>query len=311
MIPVLVGPTASGKSAVAFELARLTGGEIVNADSRQIYKHLDEGTAKPSAQDRKKIPHHLYDFLEPSEPYNAGAYAKQARETIRGILSRGKTPVVAGGTGLYIQALFDGLADLPKRDEEIRKELERIAEEKGRKFLHELLEKADPVSAQKIPAQNIHRVIRALEVYRLTGKPLSDHHKESGAEAFDHPPALFGVLWEREALRKRIFNRTQQILPALLVETQKLIDLGFKPTDPACESLGYRQAFLCLGKKISREELFQEVLLDTYHYAKRQSTWFRRDPRIRWIAAEDPFDAKKTARSVFDIISRGLMKKPN
>ncbi len=304
MILSLIGPTASGKSAVALELAQKMSSEIINADSRQIYKYLDEGTSKPTQEDRKKIPHHLYDFINPDQPYNAGEYARQASKVMNDIVSRKKIPIVTGGTGLYVKALFMGLSALPERNEEVRKKLHAFAEEKGRKALHEMLEKADPASAMKIPHQNIQRVVRALEVYELTKKPLSEHHQESKSQGPEIQPIQIGILWDREDLKERIRERTQKIAPHIVRETEKLIKMGFQSSDPGCQSLGYKQAFLLLDKKMSQEDFESSLLTDTSQYAKRQMTWFGRDTTVRWIKPSKPFAACAVADQIFNILSQ-------
>ncbi len=269
----------------------------MNADSRQIYKYLDEGTSKPSAGDRKKIPHHLYDFLNPDKIYSAGEYARNARAAIKDIRKRGKTAIVTGGTGLYVRALFEGIAELPERDESVRKEFMAIAESRGRKALHELLEKADPISAKKIPYQNIQRVVRALEVHAITKKPLSEHHQKQD-KGSDIQSVKFGLRWDREELKKRIKARTEKMMEPILAETKQLMADGYKAEDPGCQSLGYRQAFSYLGKKLSREAFFDSLLTETYQYAKRQVTWFNREADIHWMDAKNPFDAGAMADKI-------------
>ena len=295
---VIVGPTASGKSAVALSLALKLGGEIVNADSRQIYRFLDAGTSKPSPEDFKKTPHHLYDFLDPKETYSAGLYARDAKKAIEKIGSAKKISIVVGGTGLYLRALFDGMTELPQRDEETRKKLMNLAEEKGRKFLHQKLLEADPVSAAGIPYQNIQRVVRALEVYHLTGKPMSQWHRESKQKENSLNPIFFGLERPKEILHQRITERSQKILPGLIQETKMLLERGTKAEDPGLQSLGYRTVVQFLEKKISREELLTSLVRETRAYAKRQVTWFKRDARIQWIQIEEPFDPEATAQEV-------------
>ena len=300
MSPVLTiaGPTASGKSPVALELAVKIGGEIVNADSRQIYRFLNAGTSRPGAGERRKVPHHLYDFLDPKEIYSAGDYARDASKAISGILSRKKKPIVVGGTGLYIRALFDGLSNMPQRDDSVREDLMSVVRQKGKKALHEMLAKADPVSASKIPYQNVQRTLRALEVYRITGKPLSQWHKESPPVKTGLEPLLFGLGWAKDALRKRIAERCEKILPGIIAETESLLAMGYEETAPGLQSLGYRHAALFLRKGISRAELLVRLTRDTLAYAKRQETWFKKDARIRWIKVREPFDPSAAAEEI-------------
>lgn len=294
----IVGPTASGKSAVALAFAGKTGGEIVNADSRQIYRFLDAGTSKPDGNDREIVPHHLYDFLLPGEPYSAGEYARQAGRTLSDILMRGKTPVVVGGTGLYVRALFDGLARLPMRDENFRSAMTAISREQGRDALHERLVAVDPVSAARIPAQNIQRVIRALEVHSLTGRPLSVLHRDQAADRPPFQPRYFGIHWDRTILKERIATRCRDILPGMIEETERLLARGFRDSDPGFQSLGYRSVIRFLKGETSRDRLLETLTLDTFHYAKRQMTWFRKEKKIRWIESGNPFDPERAADTI-------------
>ena len=292
-----MGPTASGKSAAALELASLLGGEIVNADSRQVYKGFDAGTAKPDARDMKRVPHHLYDFLGPERPYSAGEYARAAAAVIEEILHRGKVAVLAGGTGLYLRSLLSGISKLPGRDEAIRKELLAFAEKSGRKALHERLEIADPVSAGKIPYQNIQRVVRALEIFQATGKPLSRHHAESPKQPLPHAAALFGISWGPEALKRRILARCRATAEAMIEETRAL--LGRVPENaPAFQGLGYRSALEVVSGKTTPADFLKDYIHETEHYAKRQMTWFRKMPGIRWLDAEEPWDAQDAAERI-------------
>lgn len=301
---VIVGPTASGKSSVALELARKADGEIVNADSRQIYQSLDAGTAKPTPEERAAAPHHLYDFLDPKQSYNAGDYARDAAKAIQEILSRKRRPIVVGGTGLYLTALFEGLSPLPQRDETIRKELKETAEQQGKKFLHDQLNEVDPVSAGKIPFQNIQRVIRALEVHRLTGVPLSELQKKPPKKKAEFEPAYFGIQWDRPVLKKRIEERTEKILPLMTDEARRLLERGYQPADPGLESLGYQSAIEFIHGRISRDDFFNAVLTGTLQYAKRQMTWFRRNQKIHWFHLKSgaEFDPSKIGAAILDLI---------
>lgn len=299
---VIVGPTASGKSRVALELAKKIDGEIINADSRQIYKYLDVGTSKPTSEERKLVPHHLYDFLDPKELYNAGEYSKNARVTIKKIFDRKRVPILVGGTGFYIQALLDGLADLPRRDDFLREKFLKIVERYGKKYLHEKLEKADPASAQKIPFQNVQRVIRALEVYTLTQKPISQWNGKNSKREHAFQPVFFGLCWKKTELKERIFQRTEKILPGLASEAEWLLKNGCNRNHPGMQSLGYRHAIRFLQKEISYHDFFNSLLLDTMHYAKRQMTWFKRDARIRWLDLEKPFQPEKVAETVIGFL---------
>ena len=295
---VIVGPTASGKSAVAMSLARSTGGEIVNADSRQIYKFLDAGTAKPDIRERNSVPHHLYDFLDPKEDYNAGDYARDAGSALNGIISRGKTAIIAGGTGLYIKALFDGLAVLPKKNDTLRSTLLEAAEKHGRKYLHDKLVSIDPAAAANIPYQNIHRVIRALEVYEMTGKPISEFQAGTQKPKFDFAVSFHGLKLERAALIKRITERTDKILPGMVSETKELMEKGYGEENPGFSSIGYRETIQHIKGRISLDELRALVIKGTAAYAKRQMTWFRKDRRISWVEMREDSEAEEIAERI-------------
>lgn len=311
-IPVLVGPTGAGKTEVALALARRMGAEVISADSRQVYRHLTVGTAKPagkwvrrqarSVQDVYEadgVPHHLMDFLEPTETYNAGTFSRQASGLMKTLLSEGRAPIVAGGTGLYVRALVDGLAPLPERDDGIRKALYALADRDGRPALHRELLRVDPVSAETIPPNNIARIVRALEVFLLTGRPLSSFWKSKSDEPPAFPFRWFGLLWAREDLEDRLRRRCRKMIEAGLVEeTRALVDRGVPHDAPGLQALGYRQAVEHVRGKISKDELESGLYLKTRQYAKRQMTWFRADRRIRWIVMDKGSDPETVAEEI-------------
>ena len=296
-----MGPTASGKSSLALELASRLDGEIINADSRQIYAGFDAATAKPAPADLRRVPHHLYDFLDPQEAFSAGSYARAAAPLIEQILKRKKVPVLAGGTGLYLRALLDGITELPGRDDSIRKTLLDYAEKFGRKALHERLEKADAASAKNIPHQNIQRVVRALEIFEATGKPLSLHHAESPKRSAAFSAEIFGIAWERAALKRRIGERCKQTARPLIEEAREL-SKKVPPDAPAFQGLGYRAALAAAAGDIKFDEFLASCIRDTERYAKRQMTWFRKDARIRWIPAQEPWDPAHAAGRIIRLL---------
>lgn len=267
---VLAGPTGSGKTDLAVVLAENIGAEIVSADSRQVYRLLNAGTAKPSAAQRARVPHHLLDCADPAESYDAARWAKEAAVVIAGIKSRGKVALVCGGTGLYLKALLEGLAPLPPRDEALRARL--AAESKA--DLHARLTKIDPEAAAGIPAGNIQRVVRALEVYELTGKPISAHWRErrDGAVPADLVLRL-ELTPERSA--ERIEARTRAMWPGLLAEVVALVPKEFAGTEPGFTSLGYREALTCARGELGSDAALAAMIQGTVAYAKRQRTWFR------------------------------------
>jgi tRNA dimethylallyltransferase len=290
-ILTIVGPTASGKTDFALRLAKRGKFELVSADSRQIYKHLSVGTAKPSGiwkDDRywvEGIPFHLLDHHDPAEAYNAQDFVKEATVCIENIRSRGNEPILVGGTGFYLKALQNGLAALPAANDAYRLRMKQLAEEKGRPHLHQMLHAVDPISAAAIPANNIHRLIRALEVYELTGKPLSTWHKEHQAEThFGIKLRCIGIKWERETLDERIRIRTHQMMrDGWVQETTSLLEKGYSETCPALTSLGYRTIVASVHTPISQPSLEEKIYLETRQYAKRQRTWFQHQLAVEWL----------------------------
>lgn len=297
---VLVGPTASGKTAVALELAKLLPIEIISADSRQIYKYLDIGTAKPSAEQRAAVKHHFIDIRLPDQEFNAGEFGIEGRRVIDEILARRKVPVVVGGSGLYIQSLIDGFFEGPGADREFREILERRVSAGELPLLVEELRRVDPVSAARIDPTKPRRIIRALEVYHITGKPLSEHHRESKVH-IHFSPMLFGLQWERKALYQKINRRCEEMLAAgLMKEVEYLEALGYTPSLNALNTVGYAEAFAYRRGKMSYEEMVRLFKQNTRRYAKRQLTWFRRDKRIRWIAVDEQSDPAELASLIHE-----------
>ncbi len=271
----ILGPTASGKTELALRVAGTHSGEIVNCDSLQMYRGLDIGTAKTAALLRRGIPHHLFDVLNPEKSYSAGDYARAAREVIADITVRGRLPVVAGGTGFYFRALLDGLPALPPRDETIRA---RLA---GRE-LHPLLQRLDPDTARRIHPRDTQKLTRALEVRILTGGPLPP--PSSAAPLEGYRTLQIGLAPDRERLVEAIAARTREMFRAGLVdEVRGLLASGLTGSEKPFESLGYKQAVLYLRGELALEEAIASTEIETRQYAKRQSTWFRRDPRVRWL----------------------------
>lgn len=271
----IVGPTASGKTELAVALARAIRGEIISADSRQIYRELSAGTAKPALDGSGRlggIPYHLVGCADLQDPWDAGRFAQAAGHVAADIAARGRRPIVAGGSGLYIRAFLEGLSALPPRDETLRRRLEEQARAQGRGALHERLARVDPAAAAAIPANNIQRIIRALEVFELTGKPISSHWKKERPAA---PSArIFCIDWPAPALRQRIARRAADMWPAMLAEVRGLLR-RFTGAEPGFESLGYPQALACARGEMIPEEGLRLLIQSTCAYAKRQRTWFR------------------------------------
>jgi tRNA dimethylallyltransferase len=313
----IVGPTASGKTELGLRLAKEQNGEIISVDSRQVYKYLSIGTAKPPKSD---ILYHLIDFLEPSEKFSAADFVRLATAKVAEIQSRGKTPIFVGGTGLYFKALTEGLAALPPADAAVRNRLKKEAETNGREALHKRLAGIDPEAAAKIPANNIQRLIRALEVYEITGKPISQWHKEhqnkiaASSQPSRNEPGLgalekedvspmsplgrgrseatgeaklplkfVGIDLPRAELVHRIEARCRTMIEeGMIEETRAVLKRGFAEDCPALTGLGYPRIIRLLKGTLSRDECLALLIQDTRQYAKRQMTWFRRQFPVLW-----------------------------
>jgi tRNA dimethylallyltransferase len=300
-VVVLAGPTASGKSSLSVELARHFNGEIVNADSMQVYLGMDVGTAKPSLEERKGVPHHLLDVVRPDEEFNAALYRSLAVPVIEDILGRGKVCFLVGGTGLYIKALLGGLLSCPPADRRIREDLWQQFEQWGPEGLHRRLAALDPESAENIHPRDKVRVTRALEIIQLTRKPLSSLVKGHRFEERAFKAFKICLQMEREGLYHRINQRTLSMVEKGLVqETGGLIDQGYSPRLKPMKSLGYRHAVKYLEGLWSLDQMIGELQKDTRRYAKRQLTWFRADPEMTWRSP----DARETLTREIDVFLR-------
>jgi tRNA dimethylallyltransferase len=287
-ILTIVGPTAVGKTCIAMQLAERISGEIVSADSRQIYKYLNIGTAKPTVVQRRKIRFHLIDFIEPDEGYSCGQFARDAKKKIQGILKRDKTPILCGGTGLYIRALFHPLDELPQSNAEIRDRLRDMLKKHGLDHMYKKLQRIDPVWAERVKPRDKQRIMRGLEVYEITGKPLS---KMMGIR-MRRPkflPYYIGLSLQREVLYSRINARFEQMLKLGLVEeTESLLKKGLDPGSSALRTIGYKEIVSYLEGEISLDEAVGKAKRRTRNYAKRQITWFNRIPGMVWHEADNP-----------------------
>ena len=286
-VVVIVGPTASGKTAVSIELAKNINGEIISAASMQIYKYMDIGTAKPTLDEMQGIKHYMLDVVMPDETFNVAKYKSMAESAIEEILKKGKVPIIVGGTGLYVNTLVDGIefADVPG-DEEYRNELIEKGYREGAMSIYKELEKVDSESAKKIDPNNIRRVARALEIYKVTGKTKTQLDIESRKEVkYDY--RLFGMEWDRETLYNRIDLRVDKMIEAGLIDEVRNVTEKFKISNTAVQGLGYKEVIEFLNGNISYEEMIEKLKLETRHYAKRQLTWFRRDKRIKWIKPDE------------------------
>jgi tRNA dimethylallyltransferase len=301
---VLVGPTASGKTATSLCVASRLGAEILSADSRQIYKYMDIGTAKPSREERKNIKHYFVDELTPDQDFNSGEYGTRGREIIDDIFRRRKVPLVVGGSGLYVQALVDGFFEGPSAHPELRRHLEGRMKTEGAESLLEELRRIDPVAASGMLPSTTRRIVRALEVHTLSGTPISELHKSR--HKIDFSPVFVGLQWDRKALYDRINKRAEQMIEqGLIDEVKQLIARGFSPDLNALQTTGYQEAFQFLEGKISHDRMVELIKQNTRRYAKRQLTWFRRDKRIRWFEVEDEKDLPRVAGGICEYFLDG------
>lgn len=285
---IIVGPTAVGKSRVAVILARHFRGEIINADSTQVYSGFNIGTDKPDEEMRRLAPHHLLDVMPPDVQFNAADFVALATKTAAEVIARGNLPIVVGGTGLYIQALLDGLFPGPGADRNIRKELKAEVETYGIDKLYTELERIDPEYASRIGRRDKVRIIRALEVYRLTGKPISSHFQQTVSPVKEFHILKLGLFLDRKELCSRIEQRVDRMFEKGLVdEVKNLINQGIDPRCPAFKALGYRSILSYLSGDISLMQAIELTKIKTRQYAKRQMTWFRKMPGLVWFSPEE------------------------
>lgn len=288
-IVIICGPTASGKTGFAIELGERIGGEVVGADSLQVYRYLDIGTAKPTAEERARVPHHLVGVLDPDQPFNAALYKEMADEAIGDILARGRVPLVVGGTGLYMRVLVRGIFNAPKPNELLRSRLKKELDAYGVEQLHNRLLQVDPDLAEKVEHHDRNRIIRGLEIFEQTGIPLSEHQRAHDFHGPSYEAMQIGLKIDRPCLYERIAQRTVAMIDAgLLEECKSLLERGFGRDLKPMQSLGYRQICECLAGEKTLEKAIHDIARETKHYAKRQLTWFRKDPDIHWV--ETPTD---------------------
>lgn len=283
----LVGPTTVGKTITAIRLAKDFDGEVVSADSRYLYRGMDIGTDKPSREEQQGVPHHLIDVLDPRDEYSLALFQRDAREVVENILARGKLPIVAGGTPLYLRALLEGWRIPPAPpNPELRSLLELRARNEGPEALHRELALVDPRAAARIPPANVRRVIRALEIFLQTGRPMTQ------LEGKEPPPwqiLWIGLILPREELYRRIDERVErQIARGLVDEVRRLLAAGVPPQAPALTALGYRQIVAYLQGRLTLEEAIARIRYDTHRYARHQLTWLRRMPRVKWFDVTEP-----------------------
>jgi tRNA dimethylallyltransferase len=300
----IVGPTGSGKSELAMRVAEEYGGEIVNCDSLQVYRHLDIGTAKVPPAERRGIPHHLFDILEPDEVFTAGGYAQRARAVLGEIRARHALPIVVGGTGLYLRALLEGLFPGPSRDEGLRARL-ALREARRAGGLHRLLSRFDPQAARRIHPADVHKLIRAVEVRLLTRRPVTAWIAEGRERLKGFRVLKMGLNPPRQALYERLDARCQEMFEAGLVEeVRQILARGLPADAKPLQSHGYRQAVEVLAGELSGKEALYYAQRNTRRYAKRQWTWFRREPEVVWI---EGFGSQPEAQAAALGLVRGFL----
>ncbi len=311
-IPLIavIGPTASGKTGLAVEIAKKFGGEVVSADSMQIYSELTIGTAKPTETEMEGVPHHLIGHKSIDEEYSVVDYVEEAKNAITDIFNRGKLPVICGGTGLYVDSLLSNteFSEI-KSDSEVRKKLYDFVEENGNEALFEKLKEIDPETAAKTHANNLIRVVRAMEVYEVTGKTMSEHQKDS------HPiPSIYDVCYigtnfaDRDKLYARIEQRIDEMLEEGVEEEARFL-FEHNGTCTAAQAIGYKEFYPYFRGEMSREDAISVLKKETRHYAKRQITWFRRNDKINWLFRDEFSEKKDLSEAAFEIIERFLEKK--
>ena len=282
---VLTGPTAVGKTKLSISLAKQIRGEIISADSMQVYRHMDIGSAKITAEEMQDVPHHMINILDPWEPFNVVMFKQKCEECMQGIYERRHIPIVTGGTGFYIQALLKDI-DFTENaeDNEYRASLEQLAGDRGAGFLHQMLLEADPVSAETIPANNIKRTIRALEFYHLTGEPISKHNERERQKSSAYQSCYFALNDDRDRLYQRIEQRVDEMLAQGFVEeVRKLKEMGCKRDMVSMQGLGYKELLAWMDGETTYEEAVRLIKRNTRHFAKRQLTWFHREKDVIWI----------------------------
>jgi len=307
---VIAGPTACGKTDTSVELAKLINGEIISADSMQVYKYMDIGTAKITTEEMQVITHYLIDELYPDEEYNAMIFQKKAKEYIEKIYAKGKIPIVAGGTGFYINALvFDNaFEENEENDNALRKSLEKEAEEKGAEHMHNMLKEIDPEYAQSVHMNNVKRVIRAIEFFRQTGQKFSEHNAEEKKKETPYKLGMYVLNMDREKLYHRINLRVDKMLSAgLEEEVRGLLDKGYEENLVSMQGLGYKEFMPYFKGECSLESTIDEIKQKTRHFAKRQLTWFRRQTDGTWIDMTDKTAVEAAEEIKKDLIEKGII----
>lgn len=306
---VICGPTASGKTALSVALAKELDAEIISADSMQVYRGMDIGTAKPTMEERQGVPHHLIDIIDPSQPFDVAQYCELARQAIADVCSRGRLPILVGGTGLYVSTLIDHVElGETENDPAYRAEMEAYAKQHGNHALHELLREIDPESYESIHENNVHRVVRALEVYRQTGIPLSEHKRRSRLRPSPYDLCMIGLAWkDRQQLYNRINRRVDLMMEmGLQKEVEEIAQKGYNKEWSSMQAIGYKELLAALRGEMSMAQAVETVKRESRRYAKRQLTWLRRDDRIRWIELDSSTTMEEVLRQARAIVGDTL-----
>lgn len=302
---VLTGPTAVGKTKLSISLAKAVGGEIISADSMQVYKYMDIGSAKIHPEEMSGVPHHLVDILKPEEEFHIVRFQEMAKEAMNDIYERGRIPILVGGTGFYIQAVTRDI-DFTQAEQEdgYRRELEAMAQEQGSEALHQMLQKVDPVSAAQIHANNVKRVIRALEFYHQNHAPISAHNQEQKERTSPYNLAYFVLNAPRDLLYERIDRRVDEMMEqGLLDEVKRLKSMGYHRGMVSMQGLGYKEILAYLDGEYPLDEAVRILKRDTRHFAKRQLTWFRREQDVIWVNKDDfSYDEEKILNYMLSVI---------
>lgn len=306
----IVGPTASGKTGVGILLAEALGTEIIGVDSRQVYRLLDIGTAKPTAGQVRRVPHHLVDFIDPDEPFNAGEYRKNVFRLLDRFEEKGQVPLFVGGTGLYLKAVLDGLCPAPAADGKLRSWLEKASGFPAG-GLHTLLKRIDPRASEKIHPNDSQRLTRALEVYYLTGETLSSRQSRHRLAGPSFRAVVIGITRSQEELKKRIARRLDEMFAAGFAdEVSSLLEAGYDPSLPALRAVGYPQMIAHLRGEAGLEETAEKIRRATWQYARRQMTWFRGVEGITWFGEKESLDDGALAGRILGLLSREGVPSP-
>lgn len=305
----IVGPTAVGKSHIAILVAKALGTEVLTADSRQVYRGMDIGTDKPSVEERQGVPHRLIDLVDPDQPFNTGEFRRLAMAEIERLHREGKVPLLVGGTGLYVRTVLRGLWEGPPADWAFRRSLEQEAERRGADWLYRQLAVVDPDLARRLHPHDKVKIIRALEVHRLSGRPLSEIHREHAFRDTPYSPLLIGLTRDRCALYRRVEERVElELRKGLVEETRRLLERGYGRALGSMKGLGYRQMAGYLAGEYSYEEAVRLLKRDTRRFAKRQLTWFRKEPGITWLTIQETESPAQVAERILAEVERFLVR---